>query len=149
MSYEQQSETAPRTLKVSLKQKDHLGIYVCGTRAVLPFVWEQINRLDVSNRRQIWHHLSSIKAVQHWNVVRVTEVTGGKLGIREFFWFCSLRKSEISIGELVHDLHYSAARGHNIWTFCVDINAAKHYLSSSVIIQPGSPGASIPPSIAL
>lgn len=73
-------------------------------------------------------------------------MTGGKLEISGLFWFCGLRKSEISIGELVHDTHYSAARGHNIGTFCVDINAAKHSLFSSVIIQPGSPGASLPPS---
>lgn len=84
--------------------------------------------------------------MQHWNVVRVTKVTGGKLEISGLFWFCGLRKSEISIGELVHDTHYSAARRHNIGTFCVDINAAKHSLFSSVIIQPGSPGASLPPS---
>lgn len=68
-----------------------------------------------------------------------------------FLWFfgLSLRKSEISITELARYSHYSAARGHNIWTFCVDVNAAKRDLSSSVIIQPGSPGASLPRSLAL
>lgn len=49
----------------------------------------------------------------------------GNWGLGGSSGFCSLRKCEISVGELVRDLHCSAARGHNIWTFCEDMNAAK------------------------